>query len=313
MNRREATGLSLIIIAGALWGTIGVVSRWLHDDGLTPLTISTLRFCIASCILVVWSLSLYGRAVFALPRRDVLLMLVNGIALAISQTAYLTAVTLAGVTISTLVVICAAPIMVAAYATFVQRERLDGRITFALVTSVIGTALLVGVPDGAGATDLPTGLVYSLISAVTYATFVQLGHSLTRRYEPLHINAVSFGIGTLVLLAVAQPTGMTLPDAPHEWLLVAFLGVFPSVTAYALFLRGMRVTSATVSGILVLVEPLVAALLAALIFGERLSPLALIGGALMCAGFLALVRKRSSATLVDGEQPETKPSSAQHL
>src|SRR5690606_29992608 len=131
-------------------------------------------------------------------------------------------------------------------------------------------------------------------------------------HAPLHINAVIFGTGTVVLQAVALPPGNTLPDTPHHRLLVAFLGVFPSVAACALLLLGMRVTTATVSGIPVLAEPLAAAVPAPQPFGERLSPLALAGGALMCAGFLALVRKRSSATPVDGEQPETKPPSAQH-
>jgi drug/metabolite transporter, DME family len=153
--------------------------------------------------------------------------------------------------------------------------------------------MLVGVPSGGVETvDLAGGVLFSLVSAVSYAAVVQIGHVLTRRHEPLRINAVSFAIGAAVLVAVAVPSGVRPPDLPTQWLLLVYLGVFPSVTAYALFLRGMRVTSATAASILVLLEPLVAALLAAAIFGERLSPLGVAGGALMCAGFLALVRNK---------------------
>lgn len=293
MNRSEASGLTLIVIAGVLWGTIGVVSRWLTGDGLPVLTISTFRFVIAAAILLVWAGRVYGaRRLFALSRQDTLLMLLNGAMLALSQTAYLTAIERIGVTVSTLIVICAAPLIVAAYARIVRKESPDGRVTFALISSVVGTAMLVGVPSGGIETvDLTGGVLFSLLSAVSYAAVVQIGHILTRRHEPLRINAVSFAVGAAVLTVIAAFSGVRMPDAPTQWLLLGYLGVFPSVTAYALFLRGMRVTSATVASILVLVEPLVAALLAAAIFGERLSALGVAGGILMCVGFLALVRR----------------------
>lgn len=293
MNRSEAFGLSLIVIAGVLWGTIGIVSRWLTDTGLSALTISTFRFLIAAAILLTWATRVYGaRQLFALSRQDALLMLLNGAMLGISQTAYLTAIERIGVTVSTLIVICAAPLIVAAYARIVRKESPDGRVTFALAASVIGTAMLVGVPSGGSeSTDLAGGVFFSLLSAVSYAAVVQVGHVLTRRHEPLRINAVSFATGAAALLVIAALSGVRVPDAPNQWLLLGYLGVFPSVTAYALFLRGMRVTSATAASILVLLEPLVAALLAAAIFGERLSTLGVAGGALMCAGFLVLVRR----------------------
>lgn len=291
MNRSEAAGLSLIIISGLLWGTIGVVSRWLTADGLTPLTISAFRFLISAIILVVWASSVYGlRFLFDLPRRDIGLMLLNGAMLAISQTSYLTAIPLAGVTISTLVVICSAPIAVAAFALLVQRERLERRVLVALALAILGTAMLVGEPT-AGAQDLAAGTLFSLLSALSYASVIQISHHLTRRHDPMRINAISFLVGSILLLAVAIPVGLPVSIEGHDWLLITYLGVFPSVTAYVLFLRGMRVTSATISSILVLIEPLVAAVLAAAIFGERLSPLGLVGGVLMCVGFLSLVRR----------------------
>ncbi len=292
MNHTEATGLAFIVISGILWGTIGVVSRWLSADGLTPLTISAFRFLISAAILVLWAVSVYGlRGLVALPRRDATLMLLNGAMLAISQTSYLSAIPLAGVTISTLIVICSAPLAVAAFSRLVRRERLNGKVVFALLASILGTTMLVGVPSESGSPDLAGGTIYSLVSALSYAAVIQIGHGLTRRHNPLRINAISFLIGALLLWVIAIPSGVSLPARPEAWLLIAYLGVFPSVTAYALFLRGMRVTSATISSILVLLEPLVAALLAALIFGERLSPLGLVGGMLMCAGFIALVRR----------------------
>lgn len=55
-----------------------------------------------------------------------------------------------------------------------------------------------------------------------------------------------------------------------------------------LFTFGMRQTSATTASIVALLEPLTAAGLAWLLFGERLGPLGLVGGALLLAAVTLL-------------------------
>ncbi len=59
------------------------------------------------------------------------------------------------------------------------------------------------------------------------------------------------------------------------------MAVVPTAVAYAVFLYALRFVTATASGILVLVEPLTAAILASLLFGEALGPWGLAGGGLL--------------------------------
>jgi DME family drug/metabolite transporter len=72
------------------------------------------------------------------------------------------------------------------------------------------------------------------------------------------------------------------------WLIILYLGAIPTALAYGLFVFGMRTTPAPLASILVLLEPLTAALLSWWIFGERLSPAAIIGAMLVLGAVYAL-------------------------
>jgi DME family drug/metabolite transporter len=64
----------------------------------------------------------------------------------------------------------------------------------------------------------------------------------------------------------------------------------PTALAYVCFLAGMRHTTATVATIATLIEPLTSTTLAWLLFGERLGPLGLLGGALLLGAIGLLYR-----------------------
>lgn len=287
------TGALLIIIAGGLWGTIGVITQWLSAEGLTAISTAFWRFSIAAVFLMAYSTYKTGwQHLMALPRRDWLMVAANGFFLATSQTVYMAAIPLAGVTISTLITICAAPLVVVAFGLFTGGQRPHRVILIALAAALVGTGLLLADSDrSSGATNLPIGTLFSFIAAVTYAGVVLCGHRLTKNRDSLHINTLSFTIGAVMLGGVGLFTGLQTPQSAGGWVLAVYMGVFPSVIAYGIFLVGMRVISAEVASILTLTEPLAAAIFAALIFGESLTLNGWVGAILMCAGFVLTLRQ----------------------
>ena len=81
------------------------------------------------------------------------------------------------------------------------------------------------------------------------------------------------------------------------WLV--YIGLVPTVAAYVLFYRGLRTVSSEVAGVLTLLEPLAAAVIAAIALHERLSWLGIAGAVLMLAAIVGLY--------VRGEEPEPVP------
>jgi DME family drug/metabolite transporter len=75
------------------------------------------------------------------------------------------------------------------------------------------------------------------------------------------------------------------------------MGCIPTALAYVLFQSGMRSTPATLTSILTLCEPLTAAVLAWLLFGERLSPLGIVGALLLLGTILLLARGETAPDL----------------
>ena len=106
---------------------------------------------------------------------------------------------------------------------------------------------------------------------------------------PLQLAFVRFAVAGLLLLVYLRSRGaLTAVSKPDRRRLVA-LGAFGIAATYAVFYGGMRYTSATETTFLVAAEPILIALLARLLLGERLARLQGIGMAAGLAGVYVIV------------------------
>lgn len=278
----------LIVGASLSWGTVGVANQAIYVHVATnALSLAFFRLVIAAPLFVLVSRLIPGRRVFRVKPRDLGIMVLMGVMQAIYQASYSAAIARAGVTVPTLVALCAAPIIVALFSAFVTREQLSLFTLIALACAVVGTFLLVEAGPHTGGVSL-LGVLLALLAGTGYAGFILCGRLLTTHYYPLHVNAVAFATGALLLLLLAVPTGLTLTYPLWGWLLLLYLGCIPTALAYGLFQVGMRSLSATVVSIVTLCEPLAAALLAWIFFHEEPGLSGLLG-ALLLIGAMALI------------------------
>jgi DME family drug/metabolite transporter len=290
--RAVRRGLFYVIIASTLWGTSGVVSQLLSQLTHTnPLSISAWRLTVAAPLLLLAAWKLLGRSLWAAPRRDIGLMLLLGILLATDHALYFAAISFSGVTIATLIVICSAPILVTVLTAMIERK-MPSRFTMSIIfLALLGTGLLVG--SSATQTQNPSSLIgvgLALAGAAVYAGVIFFGKFLSGKYHSLQINAIGFSAGAVCLLIVAQFVGFVGTYPLSGWLLLLYLGAVPTALAYGLFVLGMRTTSASTASVVVLLEPLTAAILSSLLFGERLTLLGISGAALLLGAIYALAR-----------------------
>lgn len=297
---REGRGVLLIALAAVLWGTVGIATRGLYAlYATTPLSIGLMRLALSVPALAAACWLMLGRRGFAVRSwRDGGLMALIGAMMALYQVCYFAAIARVGVAIAVLVTLCVAPVLVALLGGVVLRERLTATVAGALACALGGTALLVlGQPEAMQApANALGGVLLALGSALGYAVMTLCSRQLAARYHALTPITVGFTVGALALLPFALLDGLVLhyPSVnglPAGWLLLVYLGLVPTALAYALFLRGMRTTSATVASIVTLLEPLTSTALAWLIFGERFGPLGLVGGALLLGAIFLLVRR----------------------
>lgn len=278
-------GAGLVVLSAILWGTVGIASKLLFGMAeIAPLTVGFYRLAIAAPLLFVLARLLPGIPWSKLDRRSALLFLALGLTQAGYQGLYFVAVARLGVTQATLIALCSAPVLITILAALLLAERASLLSWIAVPVAAFGTLLLVGGPNlEIGQAGDGWGYAAAVGAALSYALFALASRRLARHYHPFQLVALGFGAGALILLPLAALQGFSLAIGPAAWGLILYMALVPTAVAYAVFLYALRFVTATASGILVLVEPLTAAILASLLFGEALGPWGLAGGGLLIA------------------------------
>jgi inner membrane transporter RhtA len=131
-----------------------------------------------------------------------------------------------------------------------------------------GVALLGFEPEGV---TLP-GVLFALLAGASWAAYILLSASTGRRWPGLDGLAVASVLATLLLtLPAVHAGGGTLLD-PEILALGAAVGLLSSVIPYSFEMAALRHLRPAVFGILMSLEPAVAALAAVVVLQEYLAP-----------------------------------------
>jgi drug/metabolite transporter (DMT)-like permease len=301
---RARAGLLAVSGGALLWGTTGVAVRIINErTGLPAVSIGWYRVAIAAVVVACVFRGPGLRSAAAAFRRHPVSLTVAGAGFGAYQALYFIGVQEVGVSISTLVSLGVAPIALTAGAALARR-RLPPVSGLAVLGCAIGGLALVSLRPGSGvgAPHPVIGVLASIGSGLGYAGITALSRRMSH-LDPLLLTGVTSAVATVVLLPFALTAGMAVPsDAiANGWLV--YIGVVPTVGAYWLFYRGLRSTVSEVAGVLTLLEPLMAAVLAAIVLHESLSRWALVGGLLMLIAVGSLYLRRPAPEVGDVPPP----------
>jgi drug/metabolite transporter, DME family len=301
-------GYACIAAAALLWATIGPAARFALRAGIAPLEISFWRAAIAGVLFVIHA-AVRGRMRVA--RRD--LPAVGAFALlgvTILYWSYFKAVELGGAALAA-ILLYTAPAWVAVAATLWLGERLTVRKSAAIALTLAGIAL-VAVGSGSGvaggtvsATRVPA-LAWGLLSGLAYATYYLFGKRYFARYETSTLFAYALPLGALLLLPVVA----FAPKSTTSWLALFFLGIVPTYGAYLFYGFGLARLEATRAATVATLEPVAAAVLAYLVWGEALRATGYVGAALVLAGVVLVATERQAREPVEPPHEGPAPSSA---
>jgi drug/metabolite transporter, DME family len=280
--------MPFLVLAGVLWGTGGLFGSLLAArTGLSALAVAGYRLAVGGALLVLvlvlagrWP---RGRAAW---RRIAAL----GALAAVFQAGYFTAVSLSTVSLATLVTIGSAPVIV------LLVDRTGGwRMAGTVGLAVAGIVLLVGLPgDGLDPTAALLGSGCAVLAGAGFAAMTLLAARPVPGVDAALTTGPAFVLGGAALLlplAWADPAAVGFAPRPGALLLLAAFAVLPTAAAYTCYFRGLAVSTPAVGAVTALLEPLTAAVLAAVVLGERLGAAgtagaALVGAAVVLAGWL---------------------------
>ncbi|MFE9370986.1 DMT family transporter [Streptomyces sp. NPDC006711] len=307
-------GLLYLAFAGFAWGTAGAAAALVFGaSDLGPLALSFWR-CAGGLVLLLGAMALRRRparpaaparpgvsaaaAISATPatprdprRRRLLRVLGSGIGLMIFQSAYFAAVEATGLAVATVVTLGAGPVLIALGARLVLGERIGGPGVAAVAGALAGLAVL-WVGNGGG-TVRPAGVLLALVSAAGYAAITLLTRWLGREGgagDPSATTAWAFGVSALCLLPFAAGEGL-LPhtgEPVRVVVLLLYVAAVPTALAYALYFAGAAVVRSATVSVIMLLEPVSAAVIAVSVLGERVTAATAAGTALLLLAVIGL-------------------------
>ncbi len=279
MSRLQAN--LLLLSAAALWG-FGNLAQKTVLDHLDPLSAVAMR-CLIGGLLI---LPLVAGERVTRKERDYWISLAKvaslfTAAVTVQQVSYFSAsVTNASFLVNTYTV------MTPLAAWLLMGERPARTVWYAAAATMAGALLLCGGLSGVGRGDAT-----ALLSAACYALWmVELGRHMQAHGNPFTAAAAQFLAVAILILPFGAAYGNLSPDSVTEaGRDLIILGVFSTALAFGFQTAAQRFTPASHAAVIVSATGVFGGLGAALFLGERISPIGVLGAAIILGAILFLI------------------------
>ena len=287
MQTKSALSSSWVLLAVGVTAASTAAILVRYATGAQPLALAFWR-----CLAGAAALAPFARKGLAgLGGRGARLPAVSGLFLALHFATWLTSLRLTTVAASTLLV-STTPIFVALGAWALWHERLRPRTWTGIGVTVAGVALVSG---GSLQGSSLLGNLLALAGGATAGGYAMSGRRARLVMGNLEYTVVAYAAAAAALLVACLVSGVALwgYDAA-TWVAVAGLAVGPQLLGHTLInfsLRYIDVVSVSVS---IMVEPVIATVLALLLLKESPPALVVPGGVLVLAGVYAVITSQAS-------------------
>ncbi len=274
-----------MLAGGLLLGTLGV---FVEEAGQDPLTAVWFRCAFGGLALLAWGLISARLGELRLARRGLLAAVAAGLLMLLNWGLFFAAIERTSIAVAT-VVFHVQPLLVMAFGVLFLREPFSRRQGVAALLALLGLALATGLTDQLQALDRAYiwGLLMCLGGSLSYAAVTLIAKSV-RGVSSFALAWWQCAAGSLALLAWPLSQGWPAWGAAWGWL--AGLGLIHTGLAYVLLYAGINRLPAGRIAVLQFVYPAAAVLVDWAVYGRSLSPLQLLGVAMMAAAIASLKR-----------------------
>src|SRR5579872_622079 len=266
--------------------------------GAGPLAVSCLRLAIAAAVLLLVLSLRGGSARTRLDLRHEAVLAVAGLALAVHFAGWIASLEYTSIAIATLLV-CTSPLFTGIYDAFVQRRAPSVSFIGALVCGAAGLGLVVAARNSPApvAGHALAGALLATLGALAMAVYLTLVRSVRTQLATLAIVTRTYAWAAIVLVpaAFAAHEGPPALSAQTAWFGILAMALISQLFGHTAMNTALRWFTPTTVGFSTLLEPVIAAVLAALIFGEALGGTTLIGAVLLFGAIALSIRGQTQS------------------
>lgn len=285
---KDLRGYAMIAGAAFLWGISATAAKFLFNRDVSALLVVQTRVTF-SALLMAAGFGLFRPSLLKVNARDLWRLALLGIVgvAGANITYYLV---IRDTTVATAILIqYTSPLLVLAYGVLSRDEGFSALKLGAAFLSLAGCALAVGVLDRAAFTMTPLALVAGIGSIVTFAFLTVYTRKVVARMPSWTAVLYALVFASLMWAAVNPPWVIARePHAPGLWIALVGFAIISVLVPHSLFAAGLRTVVPSRAIITSTLEPVVAISSAALVLGELLTPLQILGAVTVLAAIIML-------------------------
>ena len=302
---RTSSGMLLALGAAVLFAVNGNVSKVALMNGVSSLELVSVRSA-GTAVILFGLTALSNPAALRVGRRELGFLALYGVTgIAMVQWLYFVALQRMPVGIA-LLFEYTAPLMVALWVRFVQQQPVKSRLWLGLACALSGLAMVAQFWKGM--TLDPIGLISAVGAGAALACYYLMGEHGQRDRDPISLMAFSFGFSA-ILWAIVSPWWAfpfsrlvhevdlpgVLPGQTPLWLMILCIIVLGTVVPFLLVLLAVGRLGPARVGLIGMLEPVGAGIIAWVLLGESLNTAQVIGSLIVLVGIALAETSRQAA------------------
>ena len=282
----------MVIVAGILWGSMGLFVRWFYSLGFSSMQTATVRITTSAVSLLLIAVCLFGTDTLKIKFRDIVWFLLSGIISIFGMSwMYFESINKSSMCMSA-ILLYTAPFIVAVFSCVFFKEKFTVNKFVALIIAFFGCVFVTGT-DGA---VTKSGIMFGVGSGLAYASYSLFGKILLKRYSPMTVTVYSFAVASVAFLYTGDVKGIfnqiNSSQTPTLIIVVGIvMGIVTATLPFLLYTYGLKGMEAGKVAVIAYTEPLVAAVLGYLVFGEFSGCISIIGIVLIISAVLIINRQ----------------------
>ena len=296
MTKTIRAHLALVGVA-LIYGANYTIAREVMNGYLEPLGFILLR--AASAMLLFWGFSFF-QPIEQIDRKDITRIVLCALfGVAANQMLFFSGLQLTK-PINASLIMTITPLMVLLIAAVILKEKITRQKLFGILLGLSGAVLVISYGQSMDfqITHIKGDLMI-LANAGCYGTYLVLVKSLMKRFHPFTILKWIFTIGFFMVLpfGIGQLEGVAWETFPLPiWSAIAYVLIIVSFLSYLLNAFALKTLRASVAGIYIFLQPIMATLVALLAGRDSLSAAKIFAAVLIFCGVYLVSR---------GHKPDT--------
>ena len=272
-----------------------------YDAGANALGVMTVRFSVATVLLLVARLVFGRNESWPDRRRTIELLVIGAVGITAVSLTYFIAIDDIDTSLA-IVLWYVYPIFVVAVSWVLFKKRPRRNVFVALPFTLAGIAITAGQVSGGSGTAITLVMVSSFLFS-----FYILALDRASRGVGLITNVTVLSIGTaigywIVCLTPITPLEARFPDDMRTWVLITTLAVFGTTAPFLFSVAGLTRLEASTYSVITTIEPVLGIIVAVLFLGESMSATQLIGAALVIGALVGFSVSESRAPATPAHQ-----------